>query len=288
MRYAHLIACLSLSAGSAWSPDAVANHGLRADPLFRGGYETWTCGNGVVEDSEQCDAGNVDGEDCLTLGFLGGDLSCDGGCRFDTGQCISNRAPVAVNDQVITNEDTSVAIPIATLLANDVDPDLDTLSIIAVGNAINGVVSLGPGSVGFTPAPNFNGSASFEYTLSDGDLTDIGRVTVLVVAQNDPPVANAQAIVVSQNSSGNIVTLSGADIDSASVSFQIVTPPEHGSVGAINATGSFTAEVAYTPNAAYVGADSFSYRVFDGNLYSAAAVVSVDVVASATAGSPAQ
>jgi hypothetical protein len=288
MRKASSTLCLALWVSSATChADAVLLQ-LRPDPLFRSGYEFSDCGNGVVEDAEQCDGANVDGEDCITLGLLGGNLACTLGCRFDTAQCISNNAPIAVNDQVLTNEDTMIAIPVATLLANDVDPDADPLSITVVANAMNGAVMLTPGIVNFTPAANFNGSASFEYTLSDGDLTDTGLVTVLVLAVNDPPAAQAQSIAVSQNSGSNIVTLSAADIDSVSVSFEIITSPANGSLGAISAIGNFAAEVAYTPNVAYVGADSFSFRVFDGGLHSGAALVTIDVSPAATADAPAQ
>lgn len=288
MLKAYSTLCLALWVSSADCHTAAMQVLLRPDPLFRSGYEFSDCGNGVVEDAEQCDGANVDGEDCITLGLLGGNLACTIGCRFDTAQCISNNAPIAVNDQVVTSEDTMIAIPMATLLANDVDPDLDTLSITAVANAMNGSVALAPGIVNFTPALNFNGSASFEYTLSDGDLTDVGLVTVLVAAMNDAPVAQAQSIGVSQNSGANLVILTAADIDSASVSFEIVTPPANGNLGAISAIGSFAAQVTYTPNVAFVGADSFSFRVFDGGLHSGAALVTIDVSPAANADAPTQ
>lgn len=100
-----------------------------------------------------------------------------------------NTPPVATDDSASTNEDTAVDIATSTLLANDSDVDAgDTLSITAVGNAVNGSVSLSGSTVTFTPDTNYNGSgASFEYTLSDGSLTDTGLVTVTVNAVNDPP-----------------------------------------------------------------------------------------------------
>ncbi len=54
----------------------------------------------------------------------------------------ANDAPVAVDDVATTPEDTAVAIAAATLLANDTDLDGDTLTVTAVGTAVNGTVSL--------------------------------------------------------------------------------------------------------------------------------------------------
>ena len=47
------------------------------------------CGNGVIESGEACDAGNLGGASCESLGFVGGSLQCDDGCRLDTSLCNS-------------------------------------------------------------------------------------------------------------------------------------------------------------------------------------------------------
>jgi hypothetical protein len=45
------------------------------------------CGNGVVEDGEECDGVNLDGETCISQGFAGGGtLSCSN-CSFNTNNC---------------------------------------------------------------------------------------------------------------------------------------------------------------------------------------------------------
>ncbi len=100
-----------------------------------------------------------------------------------------NLAPVAVNDTANTSEDTPVTITAATLLANDTDTDLpaNTLSVAAVGNALNGGVILSGTDVIFTPDADWNGSASFDYSVSDGALTATGTVAVTVSAVNDVP-----------------------------------------------------------------------------------------------------
>ena len=88
--------------------------------------------------------------------------------------------PVAGDDSVGARPGTATAIPVAALLANDTDPNAsDVLSVIAVGNAQNGTVSLDGSVVTFTPTAGFEGAASFDYTVSDGNGgTDTGSVTV--------------------------------------------------------------------------------------------------------------
>ena len=46
-----------------------------------------TCGNDIAECFESCDASDLRGESCNSLGYDGGALSCDSGCNFETGSC---------------------------------------------------------------------------------------------------------------------------------------------------------------------------------------------------------
>ena len=46
------------------------------------------CGNGIVEDGEDCDGMNLNAKTCQNLKFLEGTLSCDISCSFNTSQCI--------------------------------------------------------------------------------------------------------------------------------------------------------------------------------------------------------
>lgn len=99
-----------------------------------------------------------------------------------------NDPPVAVDDTATVNQDSSANL--INVLSNDTfAPDVgETLSLTAVGNAVNGVVSIGGSRASFTPTAGFTGTASFDYTVSDGTLTDTGTVTVTVVAVNGNPV----------------------------------------------------------------------------------------------------
>lgn len=103
---------------------------------------------------------------------------------------LSNQSPIALDDSgFTTNEDQSLTISAAALLANDSDPDGDPLSIISVSEAEGGLVSLAPsGAVHFTPTENYHGPASFRYTISDGrDGLATATATLTINSVNDAP-----------------------------------------------------------------------------------------------------
>src|SRR5690606_38554937 len=93
-----------------------------------------------------------------------------------------NDAPVAGDDTVAVQQNTSLTIPVDDLLGNDGDQDPDdVLEITGVTAVSGGTVSLVDGEVIFTPTADFVGPATFTYTVSDGrGGTDTGTVTVNV------------------------------------------------------------------------------------------------------------
>ena len=78
-----------------------------------------------------------------------------------------NQAPTAVNDSATTRRNTAVSIAV---LANDSDPDGDTLRISAVTQGANGSVAITNGgtTVSYAPRNGFTGVDSFTYTVNDG------------------------------------------------------------------------------------------------------------------------
>jgi hypothetical protein len=78
-----------------------------------------------------------------------------------------NDAPQPADDAATLDEDTEARFTAAALLANDTDVDNahSDLTITAVGNASHGSVQLVAGEIVFTPDINFNGTASFSYTV---------------------------------------------------------------------------------------------------------------------------
>ncbi|RLP69355.1 cadherin-like domain-containing protein, partial [Xanthobacter tagetidis] len=111
-----------------------------------------------------------------------------------------NDAPVAAGDTASTAEDTPLVIAVADLLANDADVDGETLTVSGVGGAVGGTVALDAGEITFTPDADFNGDASFTYTVSDGKGgTDTATVNVTVTPVNDAPIATADTATTAED-----------------------------------------------------------------------------------------
>ena len=93
-----------------------------------------------------------------------------------------NFQPEATDDNAVVQENGSLSFGINELLANDYDPDFSALSIVSVSNAKNGVVELkkGESTITFIPQTNYFGPAEFDYTVSDGDLSDTATVDITV------------------------------------------------------------------------------------------------------------
>jgi VCBS repeat-containing protein len=101
-----------------------------------------------------------------------------------------NDPPVAVADNATTLENTPVTVDV---LNNDSDVDGDTLTVESVTQGTNGSVANNGGNVTYTPAIGFNGTDSFNYTVSDGNGgTDTATVTVNITVTETPASINVQ------------------------------------------------------------------------------------------------
>ena len=90
-------------------------------------------------------------------------------------------------------------------------PDrIQTLSISAVGNAVHGAVTHTGTQVTFVPDPDFHGTAGFEYTVTDGLLSDVGAVVVTVSSVNDAPVVVTSPGAVAYLENAPALTIDGA------------------------------------------------------------------------------
>ena len=223
---------------------------------------------------------NYHGSDTFTYTIADGVGFTDTGAVTVTVTSV-NDAPSAASDSKTTNEDVAATIDV---VANDTDPDGDALTPIAVGGSPLGLVEIAAnGTLVYTPPPNYFGTDSFTYTVADGNGgTADASVSVSIAALNDAPTASDQAVATNYGTAVTI-RIHGADVETCNLTFQIVTPPAHGTLGSISNQICVTllppyadsAKLKYTPAAGWFGADAFTYRVSDGALWSAPKTVSV-------------
>jgi hypothetical protein len=186
-------------------------------------------------------------------------------------------APVATNDTATT---AGVGLDI-NVLANDAAPAggaLNPASVIVTPptSGIGTATASLAGTVSYTPN-GFVGTDIFTYTVADllGNVSNTATVTVTVtnaapVAVNDAATTNAGVAAIIPVAAND--TDADGTVDPATVA--IKTAPVNGTAVA-NPAGTVT----YTPNAGFVGTDSFTYTVKDNlGAESNAATVSVDVI----------
>ena len=210
---------------------------------------------------------NFNGNDNFTYTITDSLLTATATVSISVGA--ANDAPVAVDDPATTDEDQAVIIDV---LANDSDPDGDTLSISAVTQGVSGQVINNGNNISYSPDLNFHGIDTFTYTVTDGTAFATASVSVDVIPVNDIPVAVDDSETTIQGTSVTIdVMANDSDGDNDAISLTAVTQGTNGSVQII------AGEVVYTPNIDFTGADSFDYTITDG-LATASATVTVDVL----------
>ncbi|MCU4800525.1 Ig-like domain-containing protein [Halobacteria archaeon HArc-gm2] len=193
----------------------------------------------------------------------------------------SNRAPTAVDDQYSTLRETNLTVSAPGLLANDYDPDGDTLRTVGFSQPDNGTASLNTaGELEYVPDPGFAGTDTFSYLIEDDSGTGSGYATVSVTVVD--PTGTAPVAVDDSYTTVEGVNLSVAgpgvlanDLDPNGDSVDAVNfgTPGNGTVS-LTSDGSFE----YVPDTGFTGTDTFSYRIQDANSeYSGYATVSIDV-----------
>jgi PKD repeat protein len=158
-----------------------------------------------------------------------------------------------------TDEDAAVDI---TLDGSDGDGDSLTYSVV---NTNNGSVTISGAIAVYTPNANYNGTDTFTYKANDGDEeSNTSTITVTVNAVNDAPTIQDMEEIEGVEDTDLTITPSGEDIDGDNLSFYVVDQPTQGTMTENGAT------LIYTPNADFYGADSLTYKAYDGTTYSEA------------------
>jgi len=204
---------------------------------------------------------NYNGED--TFGFIAtnGTLTSTAGVATITIAPVDDN-PNTMNVSAVTDEDNAVEI---TLEAEEYDGD--TISFNIKDNPANGAVTLSGDKATYTPNENYFGADSFTFEAVDTTAKTIlntATASITINPINDAPAVEDMQEVEGVEDTELTITLTGTDIDGDNLSFEVDAVPTQGTITENGTT--FT----YTPNQDFYGADSLTYKAYDGTEYSEA------------------
>jgi hypothetical protein len=164
------------------------------------------------------------------------------------------------------------------VLANDNSNGGGAMTAAVVTNVSSGVLALAAdGSFTYTPNTGFSGADAFTYRATNGSgPSNVATTTITVGSPGSPPTAVNDAYSAAFNTALLVPTpgVLGNDNTNGGGAMQtlLVANPTNG-VLALELTGGFV----YTPNAGFVGVDTFVYRAVNTSGQSANATVTVTV-----------
>jgi Bacterial Ig domain/Cadherin domain/RTX calcium-binding nonapeptide repeat (4 copies) len=190
-----------------------------------------------------------------------------------------NDAPRPSSETFTSAEDVLFTSP-TSLLTNDFDVEGSPLEFELVTAPSSGTFTLlTGGSFSYQPPLHFFGRVPFSYRVGDGELfSSPVEVELLITPVNDAPEATGESTPyrVAEDSALLIappgVISNDWDVENDPLAVEVTVLPLHGTLD-WQATGGFT----YSPIINYFGADSFTYRVFDGTDYSLPVVAAIQV-----------
>jgi hypothetical protein len=184
----------------------------------------------------------------------------------------ANLGPSATDDAFVIDEDHSGAFDI---FANDSDPEGDPFGLRAFTQPEWGRVMAGAQNLmSYVPPPDWHGETSFTYTIADAEgRTSTATVVVVVRSVNDEPEATVDEVFLDEYGTVVIGALDNDfDPEGDVVVLTSVRGLPHGSVSFLpNGT------ITYTPTVGWVGIDTLTYTIIDGNGGSSTATVVIVV-----------
>jgi cysteine-rich repeat protein len=118
-----------------WLRDACGTAALLDSFEFTFNSNARICGDGSLDNGEQCDGSNLGGASCASLGYSGGTLSCTTACAFNTSGCTSaNQAPTAPNVNAPSSTTTGTATSVSITLGTDPDGTQTRVSCSSSGS----------------------------------------------------------------------------------------------------------------------------------------------------------
>lgn len=196
-----------------------------------------------------------------------------------------NDAPVAMDDEKIVAWSNSMYENVylaSAFLVNDIDVDFDPLTIISVGSAEYGTVSVdSTGNIKYIAASDeWVGIDTFTYTITDGSGETSQATAKLDVKINTSPDVYPELLFTEEDNISIIkqadLLANDSDVDGDSITIIAVDQAEHCTVEIMaNGDIKFTPELNF--NNKYPGQASFRYTVSDGVSTPAVAVAFFDI-----------
>ena len=181
-----------------------------------------------------------------------------------------NVAPVANDQSVAVSVDTTADI---ALSYTDTDgPGPYTFTIVQQPS--NGALSsVQGGQVTYTPITGFTGSDGFQWKVNDGlNDSNVAAVSILVNSTgNQPPMAQDQSVTTTIDTPVDIQLLHTDADGPGPYAITVTQLPVNGTLSGTDN------DRVYTPDAGFVGSDSFRWKVNDGLNDSNEATVSITV-----------
>ncbi len=196
----------------------------------------------------------------FTYSFTDGTVSETGDVIVDVTPV--NKSPRALPDRLEVIEGDTLLVDASALLKNDNDPDADTLTVTAVGNAIKGRVRIEGNNIAFEHDGSEGAEGGFTYTVSDGLESDSALVSVSVLPKNDPPIAEVDIVTVNEGGilSLDMTELLANDVDVEGDTLQVVAVGDALN-GSVRLEGDF---VIYEHDDSESTSGGFVYTISDG------------------------
>jgi hypothetical protein len=192
---------------------------------------------------------------------------------------VLNRPPMAENPTATTP--AGVPVGFGAVVVGPPDPEGDNVTLTIVSPPSNGQAVV-DGGLGFlyTPDAGFVGVDTFSFQLDDGyGGTDTGLATV-TVTPNTAPVANDDTATTRSGTGSGLevafdLAANDSDPSETGLYFDLFAAPANGTV-IVGPSGT----ARYTPNAGFVGTDTFQYLAQNGLSETDTATVTITVLAN--------
>ncbi|MFK8274032.1 Ig-like domain-containing protein, partial [Capnocytophaga canimorsus] len=179
---------------------------------------------------------------------------------------LSSNTVLAISDINNTYLNTSVSGNVST---NDEDPQGDALEfslLTASNDQGHSLVFNSDGTYVFTPKEGFTGVVVYEYEVCDKGMPRACATATLTIGVFSQPHASANTVFANDDAVRTkvgtpvLISVLANDIDVEGDTFEITSHPSHTSYGSLSLSNG---KLTYTPNAGYVGVDSFTYTICD-------------------------